>query len=203
MDKNKHTLEGAIQKLPQYQPPATLWDQIADGLEEDQQDQQWRSKIQELPQHEAPSFIWDNIAEELPPEVSLPKKGKLIRFMPRIAAAASVLLLLALGVWWQSRDTAKVELAITQEIVPEAQWTEDWDQDDEQIESVMQLAANSPLEHPEDFQRLKADLEELNTARAELLELMQAYGKDPKVIREIGEIERQRSAVVKQVVSLI
>ncbi len=203
MDKNKHTLEGAIQNLPQYQPPTALWDQIADGLEENQQDLQWRSKIQELPKYEAPAFLWDKIAEELPPEVAVPEKGKIIRFLPRIAAAASVLLLLAIGFWWQSRDTATIELAITQEIVPEVQWTEDWDQDDEQIESVMQLAANSPLEDPEDFQRLKADLEELNTARAELLELMQAYGKDPKVIREIGEIERQRSAVVKQVVSLI
>ncbi|MBX2870442.1 MAG: hypothetical protein KTR30_00025 [Saprospiraceae bacterium] len=203
MDKNKHTLEGAIQKLPQYQPPTSLWDKIAGDLEEDLQDRPWRSKIAELPQYEAPAFIWDNIAEELPVEVEAPKSGKLIRLAPRIAAAASILLLLAVGVWWQTSNTEKVELAITQEIVPEAQWTEDWDQDDEEIESVMRLAANSPMEKPEDFQRLKDDLEELNTARAELLELMEAYGKDPKVIREIGEIERQRSAVVKQVVSLI
>ena len=96
-----------------------------------------------------------------------------------------------------------VELLITQEIVPEAEWPEDWEKDDAEIESVMQLAANSPLEHPQDFERLKADLEELNSARNELLELMEAYGKDPKVMKEIGEIERQRSAVVKQVVSLI
>ncbi|NRB49340.1 MAG: hypothetical protein HRU41_16805 [Saprospiraceae bacterium] len=203
MDKNKHILEEAIRKLPQYQPPASLWENITEGLEEDRQDVQWRSKIEELPQYEAPAFIWDNIAEELPAEAAIPQKGKLIRLMPRIAAAASVLLLLTLGVWWQTRDTAKIDLVITQEIAPQNQWTEDWDQDDADIESVMQLAANSPMERPEDFERLKADLEELNSARAELLELMEAYGKDPKVMQEIGEIERQRSAVVKQVVSLI
>lgn len=203
MDKNKHILEGAIRKLPEYRPPTNLWDKITEGLEEDQQDVQWRSKLEELPQYEAPAFIWDNIAEELPAEVDAARKGKLIRLMPRIAAAASILLLLTLGVWWQTRDTARIEVVITQEITSKNKWIEDWDQDDADIESVMQLAANSPMEHPEDFERLKADLEELNSARAELLELMEAYGKDPKVMKEIGEIERQRSAVVKQVVSLI
>lgn len=203
MDKNKHTLEEAIGKLPQYQPPTMLWDNISEELEMDRQDVQWRSKIDELPQHEAPSFIWDNIAQELPAEEAAPRKGKLIRLLPRIAAAASVMLLLAVGFWWQSRSAAKVELIMTQEIVPEGEWPEDWEQEDAEIESVMQLAANSPMDRPEDFERLKADLEELNSARAELLELMEAYGKDPKVMKEIGEIERQRSAVVKQVVSLI
>ena len=203
MDKNKHILEGAIRELPQYQPPTDLWDKITEGLEEDRQDMQWRSKIEELPQYEAPAFIWDDIAKALPTEVATPQKGKLIRLMPRIAAAASVLLLLTLGVWWQTRDTATIDVIITQEIAPKNQWIEDWDEDDADIESVMQLAANSPMERPDDFERLKADLEELNAARAELLELMEAYGKDPKVMKEIGEIERQRSAVVKQVVSLI
>lgn len=203
MDKNKHTLEEAIGKLPQYQPPTMLWDQLSEELEMDRQDVQWRSKIVDLPQHEAPSFIWDNIAQELPAEAPVQRRGKLVRLLPRIAAAASVLLLLAVGFWWQGRSTEKVELLITQEIVPGAEWPEDWQQEDAEIESVMQLAANSPMERPEDFERLKADLEELNSARAELLELMEAYGKDPKVLKEIGEIERQRSAVVKQVVSLI
>ena len=70
MDKNKHTLEEAIRKLPQYQPPAMLWDTVSEELEMDRQDVQWRSKLVELPQHQAPSFIWENIAQELPGRVT-------------------------------------------------------------------------------------------------------------------------------------
>ena len=122
---------------------------------------------------------------------------------PRLAAVAAVLVLLLAGAWWQFGQTEKVQLAFSQEMTSEAQLIEDWDQDEAEIESVMQLAANSPMENPLDFERLKQDLEELNAAKAELLQLMEAYGKDPKVMREIGEIERQRSAVIKQVVTLI
>jgi len=203
MEKNKHILEGAIRQLPQHQPPVGIWDSIAEGLDMDQQDAQWRSKLPSLPTYEAPSEIWAKIAQELPPELAPTTERKVIRLWPKIASAAAVIVLLLAGAWWQFSAKEKVEYAFSQETVSNEVLPEDWDQDDEQIASVMELAASSPLEKPEDFQRLKTDLEELNAARAELLELMEAYGKDPKVLREIGEIERQRSAVIKQVVTLI
>ena len=203
MDKNKHILGEAIRNLPQYQPPADLWRKIECGLEEDRQDGQWRRRIKELPQYEAPALIWEQIAEELPGEQKKVAHRKIIRLWPRLAAVAAVLVLLLAGAWWQFGQTEKVQLAFSQEMTSEAQLIEDWDQDEAEIESVMQLAANSPMENPLDFERLKQDLEELNAAKAELLQLMEAYGKDPKVMREIGEIERQRSAVIKQVVTLI
>lgn len=203
MDKNKHILGEAIRRLPQHHPPVDLWDKIEGALEADQIDQQWRPKIKELPQYEAPAMIWEQIAHELPPEKPSIDRPNIITLWPRLAAAAAILVLLLAGGWWQFSDRENVNVTFSQELIQEESLRQDWDEDDADIESVMQLAANYPLENPADFERLKADLEELNAAKAELLELMKTYGKDPKVIREIGEIERQRSAVIKQVVTLI
>jgi len=197
MEKNKHTLQEALTRLPQYEPPKQNWDYIVADLDLDVQAPAWKTQLKSLPSYAPPEAAWEQIAAELPAP-----SAKRVRLWTRWAAAAAVALLLTVG-WWQNRNTETVQLSFSQEVISDQVMPEDWDQDEESIAEVMRLVANSPLENPADFDRLKEDLNELNQAKAELMALMEAYGRDPKVIREIGEIERQRSAVIKKVVTLI
>lgn len=202
MEKNNHVLVEALKKLPQYQPDPVCWELISAELHQDAASAQLSLQLKELPSYQPPPAIWDQIEAAL--VVAAPAKpAKRVRMWPKIAAAAAIALVFSLA-WWPTKETPPtVQLVTSQEIVPAPALKQDWDTDEPSFEEVMQLAANTLFENPEDFTRLKADLNELNEAKAELLELMDAYGKDPKVIRAIGEIERKRSAVLKQVVTLI
>lgn len=197
MEKNKHILQEALARLPQYEPPKQNWDYILADLDLDAQAPTWKTQLKSLPTYAPPEASWEQIAVELPAT-----SAKRVRLWTRWAAAAAVALLLTVG-WWQNQNTETVQLSFSQEVISDHAMPEDWDQDEESIAEVMRTVANSPLENPADFDRLKEDLNELNQAKAELLALMETYGRDPKVIREIGEIERQRSAVIKKVVTLI
>jgi uncharacterized protein (UPF0335 family) len=197
MEKNKHTLQEALARLPQYESPQQNWDCIVADLDLDAQAPSWKTQLKSLPAYAPPEDAWEQIAGELP--TTSAKRRKL---WTKLASAAAIALLLTVG-WWQTQEKETVQLSLSQEIISDQEIPEDWDQDEESIAEVMQLAANSPMENPADFDRLKENLNELNQAKAELMALMEAYGRDPKVIREIGEIERQRSAVIKKVVTLI
>lgn len=197
MEKNKHTLQEALARLPQYESPQQNWDCIVVDLDLDAQAPSWKTQLNSLPAYAPPEDAWEQIASELP--TTSAKRRKL---WTKLASAAAIALLLTVG-WWQTQNKETIQLSFSQEIISDQAIPEDWDQDEESIAEVMQLAANSPMENPADFDRLKENLNELNQAKAELMALMEAYGRDPKVIREIGEIERQRSAVIKKVVTLI
>ncbi|MBN8679773.1 MAG: hypothetical protein J0M29_16215 [Chitinophagales bacterium] len=92
MELNRENLQQAISQLPEYQPPAGLWDAIAGELDFDQT---LEKPLQELPVYTPPADIWDSLAARMEqvPELA-PKKGIRPAYKWLL-----VLLLAALGVW--------------------------------------------------------------------------------------------------------
>ena len=92
MEQNRENLQQAISQLPEYQPPAGLWDAIAGELDFDQT---LEKPLQELPVYTPPADIWDSLAArmEQAPELA-PEKGIRPAYKWLVG-----LMLLALGVW--------------------------------------------------------------------------------------------------------
>ena len=53
-EHNRHTLENALQQLPQYDPPASLWPQIEAGLEENGAATGLSDALKQLPAYQPP-----------------------------------------------------------------------------------------------------------------------------------------------------
>ncbi|HAD11326.1 MAG TPA: hypothetical protein DCF33_02695 [Saprospirales bacterium] len=92
MEQNRENLQQAIRQLPEYQPPAGLWDTIAGELDFDQT---LEKPLQELPVYTPPADLWDSLAAriEQAPELA-PEKGIRPAYKWLVG-----LVLMALGVW--------------------------------------------------------------------------------------------------------
>ncbi len=105
-------LQNALSRLPQYAPPAGLWEALEAALDAEQH---LSGAVRELPVYTPPETIWANIETKLE---QAPKQRRTIRAilsMRVLLAAASLLLLLA-AVRWIIRPAAlPVEETITQQ----------------------------------------------------------------------------------------
>jgi hypothetical protein len=70
-EKNAHTLRDSLQKLPQYAPPASVWEQLEHGLRIDALSSQEKNRntllhsLATLPQYDAPSGLWAALEKDL------------------------------------------------------------------------------------------------------------------------------------------
>lgn len=92
MEQNRENLQQAISQLPEYQPPAGVWDNIAEQLDFDQT---LEKPLQELPVYTPPAEIWDSLAARMEQATELaPRAGIRPAYKWLVA-----LLLMALGLW--------------------------------------------------------------------------------------------------------
>ncbi len=205
-EENKATLQRALRQLPQYDPPATLWAGIAEVLEEDEGEERLQEALRHLPAYTPPTGVWQSIEKGLEEETAVITPA-LSRRRAWRAAAAVALLCAATLIWWQENRQAPPVVTIEQslEVLPDDPATAaDWNADEAAFHQVLNQVSTHPLlrETPE-LQTLQAELEELNGAKEEIEYMMQRYGRDAVLVRQIGEIERERSEVLKQLVTMI
>jgi hypothetical protein len=191
-EKNRQYLETAINQLPVYEPDEAVWSNIAHELEV-------QEAIPQLPSYAPPVEVWETIHAQLESEAQ-EKTGRIRQLRPRWAAAASVAVLIIAGLWlWpknQSGDQFTYE-ATTVEAVFVTQ--NDWDTDEEALQMVVQTYRNDPLARQNDqYDAMLSEWEELNSAKEEIKAMMDQYGHDSRLVRQLGSIERDRSAVVKE-----
>ncbi len=209
-EENKATLRRVLRQLPPYDPPATLWEGIAEALEDDEAEARLQEALRNLPGYAPPAEVWQTIEQGLreEPAVVAPALPRHRRRWTRSAAAAAVALLCAATLfWWQDNRPSPpvVTFEQTQEVLPDdLAATADWNEDEPAFHQVLNQVSTHPLlrETPE-LQTLQAELEELNGAKEEIEYMMQRYGRDAVLVRQIGEIERERSEVLKQLVTMI
>lgn len=111
-------LKNALKRLPEYEPPRFIWEEIEAGLETDDL---MREGISSLPEYTPPAEIWENIAENLAKQPVKP--GILLHFSSyRLWIIAASFSLLILAAWWLLNPSPNVpaveEIAIPQPELP-------------------------------------------------------------------------------------
>jgi hypothetical protein len=195
-EKNHDKLRDALNKLPAYDAPGSAWDAINDGLSPTLADQ--------LPTYQPAAGVWNAISRQIEQAelAALQQTGAKQRSLPwrKLAGvAAAIALLLTIGIGLNGVDRpAKVTVAYHQEVAP-AMTIHDWNT--EEVSFTNALAVIEARNEPK-LNALGEELVELNEAKEEIKAILVAYGEDASVIRQLAEIERDRSDIYRQIIEL-
>lgn len=201
----RDTLKEAIRQLPAYAPPPSVWGGIEAELEARELEQPLREAIAQLPAYQPPEKVWLSIQAGLQPSEA--RRPRRLRYLARAsaAAAAAVLLIAAFFLWLDFDGRLAVSYAHTSAPAPATGLYEaDWNADETAMGRLIAEFSQDPLamQSPE-HQSLLDEWRELNEARAEVLSFMERYGRDGRLIRQLGEIERERSALAREMAGRI
>ena len=197
LEKNRDILEKLLRQLPAYSPPAQVWEGVEQSLGNIP-----NKGLDRLPTYQPPARVWDQIEAGLAGKNRISAPLPLRRFLPWAAGIAASL---AAVIWFfqtaPSPETASAKVTITysKEMVDPILLQRDWEQDAEAFELIDRFCANSPFtcENP-DMKSLQAELDELTEAKIALENALGNYGTDVDLIGQLTEIERQRTALLKQ-----
>lgn len=195
-EKNHDKLRDALNGLPSYDAPGSAWDAIDAGLTPTLADK--------LPSYQPAAGVWNAISREMEQaevvasQQSDAKQRRLpLRKLAGIAAAVALLVTVGLGLNSIDRP-AKVTVAYHQEVAP-AMTIADWEEDEESFTNA--LAVIEQRNEPR-LNALGQELLELTEAKEEAKAMLVAYGDDASVIRQLAEIERDRSDIYRQIIEL-
>jgi hypothetical protein len=193
---NHNNLKSALERLPQYEPPDTIWQ----GIET-------RLPLLELPTYDAPDFVWQQIEEQLSAEENPIKTLKILRGgkFYKLAIAASIALLVSIGFWFfKTQNIEQTTISISTEVVDNQLLKKDFDNEEHAFALVETFCKTAlPVCEQPEFKTLKNELDTLNTAREELKNAIGEYAADPDLIAELTKIENERTTVLRQLVEKI
>ena len=195
-EQNKHLLQQALGQLPAYEPPMGIWEDIQTALDADQMLQ---NQLPALPTYTPPDAVWDAI------ELQLPKQRRFGRVLMLRLAAAAVLLGMAIGVWWLTGVRAEEAIIVqTQEIAdPNILETTQAPEDSAFLFVQKFCETQVPICQDPAFEALKTELDELSEAKEALRAALGSYSDDPALAEQMIRIERERSALLQQIMQLI
>ncbi|MTB49661.1 hypothetical protein [Lewinella sp. W8] len=190
-ERNYDKLRRALDQLPDHQPPADCWRGIERELVGSLGDR--------LPSYRPPASVWNHLNQELDQGIPQSIHRARRRSLRWVAVAASFLLVLALaGNWWAQRNAGPtVTVAISSEPMPTATLVKDWD-DEEQ--SFTEIIEEIDRRDEPTLNNLRYELDELTSAKEEIQAMLVAYGDDPTVVRQLAEIERDRSDLYRRII---
>lgn len=210
----KHLRE-ALDALPEYAPPAAVWEALDEALE---LESVLVKNIDRLPVYAPPSEIWTQIEAALPQAAIANSRkssdaiaggnraGHRRLLAPAVWRYAAALALL-LTAWWffgPNTQTETPTIVTTQESVDEQLLGANAEGEDEAFQLVQELCrTQTPVCEQPEFKTLKTELEELTDAKTELREALGSYGDDPELHAQLARIERERSELLRQMMSMI
>ncbi|MEM1328296.1 MAG: hypothetical protein AAGI23_20245 [Bacteroidota bacterium] len=185
-------LQQAIRQLPTHAPSHQLWARIEVDLE-------LGEAIQELPTYTPSEDLWSRIEDELPQQAKVRTIGS--RWWQ---AAAAIAILLVATFWWQQSSTPQIEILSDEMTENPALLVADWNEDEAAFARISELCAQHPFWcETATVQELKEELEELSTARGAVLQQMQKYGTQARLVHQVKHIEQERSQVLQALVQEI
>lgn len=189
-ERNYDKLRRTLDQLPDHQPPDDCWRGIERELVGSLGDR--------LPSYRPPASVWNHLNQELDQGIPQSIHRARRRSLRWVAVAASFLLVLALaGNWWVQRNAGPtVTVAISSEPMPTATLVKDWD-DEEQ--SFTEIIEEIDRRDEPTLNNLRYELDELTSAKEEIQAMLVAYGDDPTVVRQLAEIERDRSDLYRRI----
>ena len=194
-EKNKATLKNTIPHLPQYYPPEEIWEGIDRVLTQDQQVQE---SLSQLPDYNPPAIVWEKIETELTPSPRILRK----RWYP-LAAAIMLGILATTALLW-SFSQKSITYSYAEAELPAFPISDaDWHDDDATIAALLTSYQSNPLmtDHPQ-FNEYQNEYNELMDARGEILQMINRYGMDHDMVRQIKNIELARNEVIQKLVQL-
>ncbi len=200
-ERNKDTLKRGLAGLPSYEPAQKVWG----GIEQQLGRVQPSVLREQLPTYAPPSEVWNQINRGLEQSNRTSRQQRQTKGMRPgwvvwvVSAAASVMLFCAgyLFANWHSEPT--VSLAIRQEQGSDiGAVIVDWNDEEESFRHIMDQLAE--IDEPQ-LNSLRTQLEELTKAKREVENMLREYGWDNRVIRQLAEIETQRSQVYRLVIN--
>lgn len=189
-EKNKKTLQDALNQLPEYGADAGAWTGIEAGLSP--------ALGERLPSYQPPAEVWNGLNRALntPAHVVNMRRRAWTR-LGGIAASVLVIVALGLGLWPETIHAGpKVRISYAQEVAP-ASSSHDWNADEESFNNVI---AQIEERNEPTLNTLNMELAELTEAKEEMKAMLVAYGEDPSVIRQLAEIERDRSDIYRRII---
>lgn len=200
-EHNKDILKKAIKLLPSYEAPQAVWKQLNEQL----QDAQSTVLLEQLPTYSPPSEVWNQINKHLgqankTKEAQRPIRQIYANWRMRAASVAAAVLLFSAGYFFASwQGDPKVSMAIRQEQGSSIGAVKvDWNDEEDRFQYIMNQLEN--INDPK-LNMLRAELEDLSKAKQEVEQMLREYGQDNHVIRQLAEIETQRSQVYRQVIN--
>lgn len=190
-EKNYRTLRDALDQLPDYGAAAGSWGEIERAMTPGLGEQ--------LPSYRPPAEVWNGLSQELDAAAQPAAKGKVRSMWPRFAAVAAALLLLVsvgLGLNRSIDRGPRISYAYEQEPAP-APIVADWGEDEA---SFARVAAEIEARNEPHLNTLHHELVELTEASQEIKAVLVSYGEDPKVVRQLAEIERDRSDIYRRII---
>lgn len=202
-ENNEHTLRNALRLLPEHDAPEMVWPKLEADL---QLDAAIDMNIPLLPGHQPPEWVWANLDAQIPNAHPRSPKTVLARMWPLWAAAASICVLF-LAVWFlkPSANEGPSEMSVRYseekaDTVLLALAREPEDDAFQMLEEMCLQAA--PICKDPEFIHLKAELEELTSAKSELREAMGLYETSPELNEQLTRIERERSELLRRMVNM-
>ena len=197
MEKNKHILKAALEKLPAYEPTDSVWT----GIRQELADTPLKQAIRDLPDYDPPEQLWMQIQDSLATEPAAPK----VRRINWRAAAAITLLL---GCAWlitqflPGAGGPDVKLSYSVEEVDNSLLAMDWMADEDAFDQLSSMCEQHPFlcQRP-DIQNLRRELNELTDAKFQLVDVLGPYGTDLGLIEQLNEIEMERTKLLKQILT--
>jgi len=189
-EKNKNTLRDALNQLPEYGANAGAWKGIEAGLTP--------ALGKQLPSYQPPAEVWNGLNRALnTPAPVINMRRRAWTRLGGIAASVLVIVALGVGLWPEALNAGpKVSISYAQEVAP-ATNAHDWDDGEE---SFNQVIAQIEERNEPALNTLNMELAELTEAKEEMKAMLVAYGEDPSVIRQLAEIERDRSDIYRRII---
>ncbi len=199
-EHNKDILRKALDQMPSYVPPEELWDNIADGLEQEGDSEEvLKEAVGKLPAHIPPVGVWNRLTKMLDDDDSR-RKLRVVRRRQVLGWAAVGALLLSTAAWLFYEPGPTVHMQYAQETVQEFKLEMDWNSDEStfaQLEDILS-GVNDPT-----INKLRLEYEELSTAHQDVEAMLVSYGQDPQLIRQMADIERERTDIYRQIIEQI
>lgn len=194
-------LAAEVAALPVYEAPDTVWPHIAAQLPQEQPN--WTIQTPKAAIVEDPVPLGKHNPWKVFRKSALWGRGAFA-----YAVAAAMLCLLAAVVFMRpiGAPTNEVgQISIKQETLDgqlAALWMES-NQEDDAFEMVQHLCqAQAPVCEAPEFKNLKTELDELTEAKNTLRHAMGQYADDPELASQMADIERERSAILRELVEL-
>jgi hypothetical protein len=190
-ERNYDKLRRALDQLPDYGPPGEAWEGIQKDLAGPLGDR--------LPNYRPPASVWNRLNQELdqgiPDSIHRAKR----RSLRWVSIAAGTLLVLATAAsWWaKSNEGPTVTVAISREFAPANVLVKDWDGEEQSFTEIIEEI--NRRDEPT-LNNLRYELDELTAAKEEIKAMLVAYGDDPTVVRQLAEIERDRSDIYRRII---